>query len=1171
MNSSGFCHLHNHTEYSLLDGAARIADLVDRAVELEMPALAITDHGTMYGVIEFYQQCLERGIKPIIGCELYMAPVSRHENTGGQQSLPHLVLLATDHTGYRNLLKIITDAHLNGFYYKPRADFELLAQYPEGLIATTACLQGGVSQRLLNEDETSARQYLGQLQEIYGHDNVYLELQDHGIPEQRRVNEAIIRMAHDTQTPLVATNDIHYVRQEDARLHDVLLCIQTDSTLDEPNRMRFDTQEFYLKSQLEMEQLFGSTPEAISNSLQIAERCNLELELGNLNLPRLDVPDGYTPESYLQQLCDENVEGRYGQRPPEVLQRLEYELEVIARTGYTGYFLTVADFIREAKGRGILVGPGRGSATGSIVSYLLGITDVDPLKYHLIFERMLNPERVSPPDIDLDFPDDRREDIISYVREKYGADHVAQVITFSRMGPRASIRDVGRVMQMPMETVSAVLRQMPEGPKGTIAGALTASSELTQMVEADPEIKQFIEFARGVEGLARHVSVHAAAVVISDRPLTDVVPLCKASRGEAITTQYSMDDVTACGLVKMDFLGLKTLTVIGNALEAIAENHGHQIALHDIGLDDPAAYELLCRAGTAAVFQLESEGMQSLLKQLQPARFEHIIALVALYRPGPMRHAPEFCAGRHGEAIRYLHPSLEPILEETYGVILYQEQVMKIASDVAGFSMPQAEIIMRAMAKKMHDRMAQMKPQFIEGCVANGLSEETAEAIYERMETFSDYGFNKSHSAAYALVAYWTAYLKANYPAEFMAAHLSTVMDSVDDVAKYVMECRRMGLTVRPPSVNFSQSAFSVTDGAVVFGLAAIRNFGKSSAEAIVRERKDGGPYRGLYDFCRRLPAREVSKAALKLLIQAGAFDEFGDRNALLAAHEVAAAAGQKRQEDQDIGQSSLFDSAETAVEEIQEQLPNVPSISDEDKLATEKEILGMYITDHPLIRAQERMDGCCTCPIEELSQFPDNETVIVGGMVGETKLHTTSNGSAMMFMTLEGMEQDLEVTLFPKVYDTYKELAIKGDIILVEGQVQRRGRTAAEGDEIVDIKLLGKRLRPLQGARPLSDKRRSEADAARQRQKEIVDTQLQKPTMPQVHIEMDITMATSEALQQLQQVICAYPGSQSVILEFRQNGVCRRVNLGTKYQVNCDTKLVAQARQVCGVIAVWM
>ncbi len=1171
MSPGSFCQLHNHTEYSLLDGAARIPDLADRAVELQMPALAITDHGAMYGVIEFYQNCLDRGIKPIIGCELYLAPGSRHEHTGGQQELAHLVLLAKDRTGYGNLLKVVTDAHLHGFYYKPRADFELLAEHSAGLIATTACLQGGICRRLLNEDETSARQYLGQLQEIYGPDNVYLELQDHGIPQQQEVNEAILRIARDTDTPLLATNDVHYVNKEDARLHDVLLCIQTDATLQQEERMRFPTEEFYLKSQEQMEALFGDCPGALTNTVEVAERCNLELELGNLSMPKLDVPDGYTSESHLRKLCEDNLESRYGSRRPDVVERLDYELDVIEQTGYTGYFLIVGDFVSEARRRDILVGPGRGSATGSVVAYLLGITDVDPIKYNLIFERMLNPERVSPPDIDLDFPDDRREDIINYVKTKYGEDQVAQVITFSRMGPKASIRDVGRALEVPLDQINELCKLVPSGPKATIQDALDDSAELSHLVKTDPQVKEIIEYAQGLEGLVRHVSVHAAAVVIADRPITDLTPLCGGNKG-AVTTQYSMDDVEACGLVKMDFLGLKTLTVINNALDAVAANHGKRLSVHDIPLDDPKTYELLCRANTAAVFQLESEGMQSLIKQLQPDRFEHVIALVALYRPGPMQHANEFCEGRHGAEIHYLHPLLEPILEETYGVILYQEQVMKIAVELAGLSMPQAEIIMQAMSKKQEDKMAQMQPLFMSGCVANGVSEDVAQAIYNRMETFSGYGFNKSHSAAYGLVAYWTAYLKANYPAELLAAHLSTVMDNTDDISKYVMECRRMGIEVRPPSVNFSEPEFAVMEGAVVFGLAAIKNFGRASAQAIVDERAAGGPYEGLSDFCRRLPGHQVTKANLKLLVQAGALDEFGDRSALLAVHEAAFAAGQKYQEDQSVGQNSLFDALEgSEAEAATEQLPSVSPMSDDDKLAMEREFLGLYISDHPLIRATEKLATCCTCFIEELSSFPDNEVVVVGGMVGETKNHTASNGAAMMFMTLEGLEQSVEVTLFPNVYEKHKDTAVKGDIVIVEGQVQRRSRIVGDGDEVVDIKLLAKKLRPLRGARALSEARRQRAEAAKQRQKERSTARAEARQDTEVHIELDLSLATPAALQRLRDVIRNYPGSQPVVLEFKQNGLSRRVNLGKEYTVTHNQKLTTQTRQIEAVTAIWV
>ena len=954
-------------------------------------------------------------------------------------------------------------------------------------------------------------------------------------------------------------------------MHDMLLCIQTDATLQQPKRMRFPNDEFYLKSADEMELAFPDTPEALSKTMEIAERCNLEFELGQLKMPRIDVPEGYTREEYLRRLCEDNIETRYGGRPAEVLERLEYELGVIAETKYTGYFLIVGDFMREARDREILVGPGRGSATGSIVAYLLGITDVDPLKYNLIFERMLNPERVSPPDIDLDFPDDRREDIIAYVKEKYGDDHVAQVITFSRMGPKASIRDVSRALEVPLEKVNEVCKLVPGGPKATIQQGLGSSTELAALVSSDPQVKEIITYAQGVEGLVRHVSVHAAAVVIANRPITEVVPLCGGGNRGAVTTQYSMDDVEACGLVKIDFLGLKTLTVINSALKNAAANGKEPPSVHEIPLDDAKTYELLCSAATAAVFQLESDGMQALLKQLQPAHFEHVIALVALYRPGPMRHAPEFCAGRHGEKIRYLDPRLEPLLEETYGVIIYQEQVMRIAVELAGFSMPQAEIIMRAMGKKQKDKMTKMKPLFIKGCIANGVSPEAAQAIYDRMDTFSGYGFNKSHSAAYGLVAYWTAYLKANYPAELMAAQLSTVMDNTDDISKYVMECRRMGLQIRPPSVNFSEAEFSVGEGAVAFGLAAIKNFGRASAEFIVGERTENGPYTGVRDFCQRIPARQVTKASLKQLVQAGAFDEFGERNALLAAHESAFAAGQKRQQDRSVGQNSLFDTlGDEAADGAAETLPEVLPLGDDEKLAMEKEFLGLYVSDHPLIRAQERLAQCCSCFIEDLEKFPDNEVLIAGGMVGETKNHITTNGAPMMFLTLEGLDRSVEVTLLPNTYEKYKDVAVKGEIIIAEAKVQMRGRIVADGDEVVDVKLLATRMRPLKGARPLSEQRRKKAAAALQRQQELQAAQMQARKVPAVHIQMDLALMAADSLQRLQTALSECPGNQPVVLEFKHNGTCRRVRLGEQYTVTCEQKLAASAREIPAVTAIW-
>ncbi|MCX7598297.1 MAG: DNA polymerase III subunit alpha, partial [Armatimonadetes bacterium] len=832
-----FVHLHVHTEYSLLDGACRLEELVGKAAALDMPALAITDHGAMYGVIEFYQACRKAGIKPIIGCEIYLARRSMKERERQDREARHLVLLAENIVGYRNLIKIVTAAHLEGFWYKAKADFELLDRHREGLIVLTACKQGRIAECILQGDDEGATSYLGRLMDIFGRDNVYLELMNHGLEGQEEILQGKVQLAARMGLGTVATNDVHYVSREDADAHDVLLCIQTQASLSDPNRLRFESPEFYLKSRQEMQEVLGAAPEAIDASGEIADRCNVELQLGKLMLPHFGVPEGYDLDSYLREQCEKALPVRYPNSGPEVRQRMEYELQVIRDVGYSGYFLIVADFIREAKQRGMLVGPGRGSAAGSIVSYLLGISEIDPLRYGLLFERMLNPERVSPPDIDLDFPDHRRDEIIEYVREKYGRDRVAQVCTFNTLGARQAVRDVARVLGMDSSTVDRLSSLI--GSAKTLQDALEATPELADWRDRDPAIAQCLQFASKLEGVARHVSVHAAAVVIADAPLTEYVPL-RGERDGTITTQYAMDAVVAVGLVKMDFLGLRTLQIIQRTCDMVRKNYGVEIDPLKIPLDDAATYELLSRADTMAVFQFESDGMRELLRKLQPDRFEHLIACVALFRPGPMRWADTFCAGRHGAPVVYPHPKLEPILRETYGVMLYQEQVMQAASVLAGFTMPQAEKIMRAMSKKQVAEMERMKPLFIQGCEANGIPARVAEDIFARMETFAGYGFNKSHSAAYAMVAYWTAYLKAHYTAELLAAQLTAEMDDIKSVAKYVADAWHMGLEVQHPSINFSDVEFTVEGRTIRVGLGAIKNLGRHTAEAIVRERLNG-------------------------------------------------------------------------------------------------------------------------------------------------------------------------------------------------------------------------------------------------------------------------------------------------------------------------------------------
>ena len=1183
MAPAAFTHLHLHSEYSLLDGACRLKPLVQRAADLDMPAVAVTDHGVMYGTIDFYQAARKAGLKPIIGCEVYFTCGSRFERDPGrgQSGIAHLVLLAKDNEGYRNLLRIVSAAHLEGFYYKPRTDLELLSRHGHGLIALTACQAGVVAQRVLEDDMVGARQHLEQLREIFGRDNVYLELMEHGLPEQPKVNAGLIELSRQTQAPLVVTNDCHYIMPDEAALHDVLLCVQTNSTLDDPKRMRFGSDQFYMKSEAEMRALFPQVPEAFEHIAEIIERCNVELTLGKLNLPNFQVPPGHTLNSYLRHVCESRIVECYGEMRPDVVQRLNYELEVIEKCNYSGYFLIVGDFIAEGKRRGMLVGPGRGSATGSVVSYLLGITEVDPIRYGLIFERMLNPERVSPPDIDLDFPDDRREEIIEYVREKYGRDHVAQVCTFNTLGAKQAVRDVGRVLGVDLQKINDLCKTIPDVKDWTLEKALTDAPELVAMLAGDPELGQVVDYARRLEGISRHSSVHAAAVVIADQPLEDVVPL-KMEKGEQVITQYSMNPVVDVGLVKMDFLGLKTLTIIEKTIRAVKANHGVDIDVLKIPRDDRKTYELLSRGDTLAVFQLESDGMRALLRQLRPEVFEHCIALVALYRPGPMDSAPEFCRGRHGAEVKYLHPKLEPILKETYGVILYQEQVMQVAAELAGFSMPQAEIIMRAMAKKQEAKMLQMKPQFFAGCLANGVPEETVQQIWDRMVTFSNYGFNKSHSAAYGLVAYWTAYLKANYPAEFLAGQLSTVMDNTSEVAKYVLECARLGLTVRPPSVNLSEAEFSVKQGDVVFGLGAIKNLGLNSAHQIVAERADGGKFASLHDLCRRMVPRGVPKAALRTLIQAGAMDELGERNALLAALDSAYGAAQKQQEDAARGQNSLFDDmADEAVTESAGALPSVPPMPTEERLELERELLGLYLSDHPLLRVQEKLNRCTTASIEDLPLHAEKASLLVGGLVAEVKPHTTRGGAPMAFVTLQGLAESVEVVVFPKAYGKCAEGLVKDAVVVVDAELEfgSRGRNGGgnAGDASLERrnpKLLANRIIGIDKARAAPEKKRQEAEASlAAASNAALHQQTFDPEAPRgawVCFQVELDQATAETLPTLASVLRQHPGKQPVAIVFVENGTRRTVKLGNSLQVKGGAELVKAARQLPGITWVY-
>jgi len=1159
MPDEPFVHLHVHTEYSLLDGACRIGDVVKRAAALGMPALALTDHGAMYGAIDFYKACRDAGIKPIIGCEVYVARRTRRDREGAKDAKPyHLVLLAENDLGYRNLIKVVSEAHLEGFYQKPRVDFELLHQYREGLIGLSACLQGEIAQLLLEGHEEGAAQKAGQYAELFGPGRFYLELMDHGLEDEARVNPQLIQLSARTGLPLVASNDVHYVRREDSFTHDVLWCIQTNAVLDDQNRRRWPQEQFHLRTAEEMAALFGEAPGALRSTLDIAERCNVELEIGALKLPHFDVPAGHTVPSYLRQICEDNVVGRYGERPAEVLQRLDYELSIIEHCNYSGYFLIVADFIREARNRGILVGPGRGSATGSIVCYLSGITDVDPLRHGLIFERMLNPERASPPDIDLDFPDDRREEIIEYVRTKYGPDRVSQVVTFNTLGARAAVRDAGRAMGLTQELIDRTAKAIPFGM--SIAEAKEESPSFAELLAEDATAARLVEVAHSIEGLTRHSGVHAAAVVISTGPLTDLVPLQRG--GDDTTTQYAMDPVVDVGLVKMDFLGLATLTIIQKTVDQVRDNHGVQIDVHALPLDDPAAYDLLCQGDTYAVFQLESEGMRRLLRQFQPRTFEHVVSMLALYRPGPMKEADVYCARRHGrQPVEYLHPDLGAVLSETFGVLLYQEQVMRTATDLAGFTMPQAEIIMRAMAKKQQAKMDQMKPLFLDGCVTRGVERRVAEQVFERMETFSRYGFNKSHSTGYALVAYWTAYLKAHYRAEFLASQLSTIMDDSSEVAKYVTDCRRSGLDVLPPDLNRSAAGFRVRDGAVLWGLTAIKNVGGKTAEAIVEEREANGPYRGLWDFCRRVPSGVAAKATIEVLIRAGAFDSFGERNAQIRALKTAAAAGQKYQQDAAVGQGSLFDmggGAAPTTSVVDERLPDVEPMTDQERRDNEREYLGLFVTSHPLLNRAQEVEEKTTARLEELDALPDGQTVVVGGMVGEMRSIITKRGEEMTVLKLQGAAGELDVTVFPRTYAKCRELLVPDALLVIEGKVERRG-----DEQEAELKLIADSVKTLDEATRPSKKRREAIEQGR----EALAQERARRQCVRIDLPDELCRDTGqlrERLSQLRTIFDQHRGPTRVMLRLCEpDGPCR-VLLPERFTVDSTPQL---AHAVAGLL----
>lgn len=1052
-----FTHLHVHTEYSLLDGSNKINEYVSRVKELGMKSAAITDHGVMFGCIDFYKAAKAAGIKPILGCEVYVAPGSRFDKEKGKEEdrYYHLVLLAETQEGYQNLIKIVSYGFVDGFYYKPRVDMELLEQYHEGIIALSACLAGEIARNLARGFYEEGKEAALRYEKIFGKGNFFLELQDHGIPEQRQVNHELIRMSRETGIELVATNDVHYTYSSDAEAHDILLCVQTGKSLKDENRMRYEGGQYYVKSEEEMRRLFPYAPEAIENTGKIAERCNVEIEFGVTKLPKFDVPDGYTAWEYLNKLCFEGLDKRYTDNKEELKKRLNYELGVIKDMGYVDYFLIVWDFIRYAREHGIMVGPGRGSAAGSLVSYTLGITKLDPIKYDLLFERFLNPERVSMPDIDVDFCFERRQEVIDYVVEKYGKDQVVQIVTFGTMAARGVIKDVGRVMDVPYVQCDTIAKMIPQELNITIDKAMKANPELKKIYETDETVRKLIDMSRRLEGLPRHTSMHAAGVVISQKPVMEYVPLSRGSDG-SLVTQFTMTTLEELGLLKMDFLGLRTLTVIQNAEKLVRRDKGIELDMDKIDYEDKKVYGMLGAGKTEGVFQLESTGMKNFMKELKPGNLEDIIAGLSLYRPGPMDFIPQYIKGKNNpDEIHYDCPELEPILKATYGCIVYQEQVMQIVRSLGGYTLGRSDLVRRAMSKKKASVMEKERQNFVygneeegvPGCIHRGISEKTANKIYDDMIDFAKYAFNKSHAAAYAVVSYQTAFLKYYYPVEYMAALMTSVIHNPSKVAEYILSSRKMQIEILPPDINFGESEFSADHGAIRYGLSAIKSLGAPMIRAIVEERNENGKYQSLRDFIERMSGRELNKRAIENLIKAGALDQVAGnrRQKLMVYAEIVDAVNQEKKNAM-TGQMSLFDLISDEEKEAYEiQMPKVEEYSKEELLSFEKEVLGVYISGHPLEEYEERWRKNITARTvdfqidEELgtSKAGDGEIAVIGGIITNKTVKYTRNNKVMAFLTIEDLVGTVEVVVFPNDYEKNVQKMEEDSKVFIRGKVQ--------------------------------------------------------------------------------------------------------------------------------------
>lgn len=1060
-----FTHLHVHTEYSLLDGSNKINEYVARVKELGMDSAAITDHGVMFGCIDFYRAAKAAGIKPILGCEVYVAPGSRFDKEIGKEEdrYYHLVLLAENQEGYQNLMKIVSAGFVDGFYYKPRVDLEILEKYHEGIIALSACLAGEVARNVTKGFYEESKKAALRYEEIFGKGNFFLELQDHGIPEQQRVNQQLVRMSRETGIELVATNDIHYTYSTDAEAHDILLCVQTGKRLADEDRMRYEGGQYYVKSVEEMAALFPYAPQALENTHKIAMRCNVEIEFGVTKLPKFDVPQGYTAWEYLNKLCFDGLATRYSGDMKELEERLNYELNVIKNMGYVDYFLIVWDFIRYARDHDIIVGPGRGSAAGSLVSYTLGITKLDPIKYNLLFERFLNPERVSMPDIDVDFCFERRQEVIDYVVEKYGKDRVVQIVTFGTMAARGVIRDVGRVMDLPYAQCDSIAKMIPTELNITIEKAMKMNPELRGLYEADETVKKLIDMSRRLEGLPRHTSMHAAGVVISQKPVVEYVPLSRASDG-SLVTQFTMTTLEELGLLKMDFLGLRTLTVIQNAAKLVERDKGVVLDMDHIDYDDKKVYAMLGAGKTEGVFQLESGGMTSFMKELKPGSLEDVIAGISLYRPGPMDFIPQYIRGKNNpDSITYDCPELEPILDATYGCIVYQEQVMQIVRNLGGYTLGRSDMVRRAMSKKKTSVMEKERQNFVygneeegvPGCINKGISEKVANKIFDDMIDFAKYAFNKSHAAAYAVVAYQTAFLKYYYPVEFMAALMTSVIDNPSKVSEYILSSRRMGIAILPPDINKGESSFSVDGGSIRYGLSAIKSIGRPVIEGLVEERNLRGGFKTLRDFIERMSGRDINKRTIENFIKAGAFDGIpGNRRQKMMVYVQILDAVNQEKKTAMTGQMSLFDLVSEEEKEAYEiRMPDVEEYPKEAKLAFEKEVLGVYISGHPLEEYEQRWRNNITAvttdflPDEEtgMPRVIDNSKVTVGGMITGKTIKYTKTNKVMAFLTVEDLVGTVEIVVFPRDYEKNAQLMEEDDKVFIQGRVSAEDEKASK------------------------------------------------------------------------------------------------------------------------------